>query len=102
VPALVLANQLLDRLIAALREHNAIHVHEASIRLRLVLHSGPVQRDETGVAGLELNVAFRLLDAPVAKQLLRESTASSPGGRIGRPPAEPPAPQIPYRDSDSI
>jgi hypothetical protein len=75
VPALVLANQLLDRLISALREHNAIHVHEASIRLRLVLHAGPVQRDEAGVAGLELNSAFRLLDAPEAKKLLRESTA---------------------------
>jgi hypothetical protein len=74
VPALVLASQLLDRLVAALREHNAIHVHEASIRLRLVLHSGQVQRDEAGVAGPALNFAFRLLDAPVAKKQLREST----------------------------
>src|SRR5215471_7545460 len=40
VPAIALADPLLDRLVAALREHNAIHAPEASVRLRLVLHSG--------------------------------------------------------------
>jgi hypothetical protein len=74
VPAVVLADQLLERLVAALREHNAIHVPEASIRLRLVLHSGQVRLDAAGAVGPALNFAFRLLAAPVAKQTLREST----------------------------
>jgi NTP-dependent ternary conflict system VMAP-like protein len=73
VPAISLADPLLDRVLAALREHNAIHVPEASIRLRLVLHSGQVRLDEVGASGLALNFAFRLLDAPVVKRQLQES-----------------------------
>jgi hypothetical protein len=75
VPAAVVADRLLDRLVAALREHNAMHVAEAGIRLRLALHSGQVRGDDSGVVGPALNFAFRLLAAPVAKKALRESTA---------------------------
>lgn len=74
LPPVVLADQLLHRLVAALRQHNAIHAREASIQLRLVLHSGQIRMDGTGVVGPALNFAFRLLAAPVAKQTLREST----------------------------
>jgi hypothetical protein len=74
VPAVVLADELLDRIVAALREHNAVHVREASIQLRIVLHSGQVERDAAGVAGPALNFAFRLLAAPVAKRVLHDST----------------------------
>ena len=74
VSAVVLADELLHRIVAALREHNAVHVREASIQLRIVLHSGQVERDAAGVAGPALNFAFRLLAAPVAKRVLHEST----------------------------
>lgn len=74
VPPIVLANQLLDRLVAALREHNAVHTEEASIRLRVALHSGPVERDGTRATGPQLNLAFRLVEAPEAKKLFSEST----------------------------
>ncbi|GAB1508991.1 VMAP-C domain-containing protein [Actinophytocola sp. KF-1] len=73
VPAVVLADELLDRIVSALRDHNAVHAREASIQLRLVLHSGQVEKDAAGVAGPALNHAFRLLAAPVAKRSLRES-----------------------------
>jgi hypothetical protein len=73
VPAISLADPLLDRVVAALREHNAIHVPEASIKLRLVLHAGQVRLDAEGASGLALNFAFRLLDAPVVKTRLRDS-----------------------------
>lgn len=73
VPALSLADPLLDRVVAALRDHNAIHAAEASIRLRLVLHSGQVSLDAEGASGLALNFAFRLLDAQVVKTRLRDS-----------------------------
>jgi hypothetical protein len=74
VPAVVLADELLDRIVAALRDHNAVHVREASMQLRIVLHSGQVEHDKTGVAGPELNFAFRLLAAPAAKRVLHDST----------------------------
>ena len=74
VPPSILADKLLDRLVAALRGHNAIHADRASIRLRLALHSGPVERNGSRATGPQLNIAFRLLDAPVAKKLFREST----------------------------
>src|SRR5262245_15542337 len=73
VPALSLADPMLDRVVAALRDHNAIHAAEASIRLRLVLHSGQISFDSEGASGLALNFAFRLLDAPVVKTRLRDS-----------------------------
>jgi hypothetical protein len=73
VQAVVLADDLLDRIVSALRDHNEVHAREASIQLRLVLHSGQVEKDENGVAGPALNFAFRLLAAPVAKRSLRES-----------------------------
>jgi hypothetical protein len=74
VPASVLADRLLDRLVAALREHNAMHVAEATIQLRIALHLGQVRQDPAGAVGPALNFAFRLLAAPAAKQALREST----------------------------
>ena len=73
VSAIVLADPLLDRLLAALRVYNAVHVPEATIKLRLTLHSGQVRLDSDGATGPALNFAFRLLDAPVAKSMLRES-----------------------------
>src|SRR6266498_354391 len=73
VPAIALADPLLHRIVAALREHNAIHVPEASIKLRLVLHAGQVRLDAAGASGLALNFAFRLLDAQVVKRHLQDS-----------------------------
>jgi hypothetical protein len=74
VSAVVLADELLDRIHSALREHNAIHIREASIQLRIVLHSGQIEHDPAGVVGPALNFAFRLLSAPVAKRVLHDSS----------------------------
>lgn len=74
VSAVVLADELLDRIHSALREHNAVHIREATIQLRVVLHSGQVERDPAGVVGPALNFAFRLLSAPVAKRVLHDSS----------------------------
>jgi tetratricopeptide repeat protein len=62
-------------LLGALREHNAEHVAEAGIRLRLAIHSGEVRRDDHGVVGQALNHTFRLLDAPEFKRMMRTSAA---------------------------
>ena len=51
IPAIMLADQLLERIVAALREHNAVHSHEASIQSRVALHSGQVSFDGAGAPG---------------------------------------------------
>lgn len=74
VPTIYLADPFLNRILASLREHNAIHAPEAAIRLRLVLHAGQVRLDSDGASGRALNFAFRLLDGPVVKTMLRDSS----------------------------
>lgn len=46
------------------------------LRLRAVIHAGEVHFDGNGFFGEELDVAFRLLDAPRLKAHLRHGTAS--------------------------
>lgn len=57
----------------ALRRHNAGHSAPERIRLRLALHAGEVARDEHGVTGNSINLAFRLLDAPELKIAFRQA-----------------------------
>nr|WP_037064625.1 hypothetical protein [Pseudonocardia acaciae] len=74
VPAIRLADELPDRLVAALRRHNAVHSAGAAIQLRMALHAGPVGRDKNGVVGHAVDLTFRILDAPEAKNALKSST----------------------------
>jgi len=79
VPANVSKNQLASslpgQLASALAEHNA-HVDSlAKIQMRMALHSGEVHHDANGATSDALNFAFRLLDAPLAKDALARSTA---------------------------
>ncbi|MEC3973874.1 hypothetical protein [Amycolatopsis sp. H20-H5] len=62
-------------LAVAIRAHNATHVAEEQIRLRMALHAGEVAYDEHGVTAPAVNLAFRLLDAAALKTAL----AGSPG-----------------------
>jgi hypothetical protein len=62
-------------LAAELREHNASHLMEERIRLRMALHAGEVAYDEHGVTAVSINLAFRLVDAKPLKAAL----TSSPG-----------------------
>ena len=64
-----------NRTPVTLRSHNQAHAAESRIRVRLVMHAGEILRDEYGVAGTAINVAFRLLEARALKQAL----AGSPG-----------------------
>jgi class 3 adenylate cyclase len=45
------------------------------IRLRLAVHAGEISYDDHGVAGTAVNLTFRLVEAPMFKNLL----AASPG-----------------------
>ncbi len=69
LPPVVAKSTLVEKLptplVGALREHNAGRPPEEHIRLRLALHAGEIHYDDHGVVGRAVNLAFRLLDAPV-------------------------------------
>jgi class 3 adenylate cyclase len=61
-------------LAAALREHNTTHPKEEHIRLRMALHAGEVELDDSGSTGAAIMLAFRLLSAQPLKDALARST----------------------------
>jgi hypothetical protein len=74
---------LLSRLMPALASLLAAHNSSISpaeqprvLRLRAVIHAGEVHYDGKGFFGEDLDVAFRLLDAPKFKAHLRRGSAS--------------------------
>jgi hypothetical protein len=77
VPKTVLLDAFVPQLIALLAEHNATMVDSPHLqmRLRVVVHAGDIHDDGKGFFGEELDVAFRLLDAPQVKRALSLSPA---------------------------
>ncbi|MFB4318160.1 hypothetical protein [Actinomadura sp. 21ATH] len=62
-------------LLARLRVHNGVSNEAARLRLRTALHTGEAHWDGTGVVGDAVNHAFRILDAPAFKEVMRASGA---------------------------
>jgi hypothetical protein len=74
VPKTVLVGRLIPALTALLAEHNAtVAEPELRLRLRAVVHAGEVHDDEWGFYGDDIDVAFRLLEAPTVKRVLRDA-----------------------------
>ncbi|TCO62474.1 ATP-binding protein [Actinocrispum wychmicini] len=73
VSKVLLLDPLLGNLNAALVDYNRDARLSERIRLRLALHAGEVGRDEHGLSGTDVIVAFRLLDAEELKGALRHS-----------------------------
>jgi hypothetical protein len=74
VPKTVLIGRLIPALTALLAEHNAaVAEPELRMRLRAVVHAGEVHDDDWGFYGDDIDVAFRLLEAPTVKRTLREA-----------------------------
>ncbi len=66
--------RLIPALTALLAEHNAaVAEPEQRMRLRAVVHAGEVHDDEWGFYGDDIDVAFRLLEAPTVKRVLRDA-----------------------------
>lgn len=65
-----LAHPLPDHLRGALRRHNELAAEHARMRLRIALHSGPLESDPQGIVGTSVNHVNRLLDAPSFKEAL--------------------------------
>lgn len=68
-----LVTALPDALAGEVRRHNANSGGSSIFRLRMAIHAGTVHLDEHGVVGDAVNLAFRLIDAPSLKTLLRSS-----------------------------
>lgn len=68
-----LVDQLPARLLACLREYNAVHTTESQIMLRVALHAGEVYQNTNGVVSQAVNLAFRIVDAAPAKSALAAS-----------------------------
>ncbi|MES9538633.1 hypothetical protein [Actinomadura sp. NPDC000600] len=65
-----LVHPLPDHLRGALRRHNELAAEHARMRLRIALHSGPLETDDNGMVGTTVNHVSRLLDAPSFKEAL--------------------------------
>jgi tetratricopeptide (TPR) repeat protein len=76
VPKSKLVTGLPTYLAEALARHNARCPEQQRIRLRMALHAGEVHQDAHGYAGASINLAFRLIEAPVTKMALRDSSAA--------------------------
>ena len=75
VPKVRFVESLPGALVAVLEEHNRGRCAEERIRLRMAVHAGEVSYDRHGVAGVAVNLAFRLVEADP----LRAALAGSPG-----------------------
>jgi hypothetical protein len=77
VPKTVLLESFVPSLSALLAECNVEFAHDPArqLGLRLVIHAGEVHDDGRGFFGEELDVAFRLLDAPSVKRSLKLANA---------------------------
>jgi hypothetical protein len=74
VPKTVLFSRLIPVLTSLLAEHNAaVAEPELRMRLRVVVHAGEVHDDGWGFYGDDIDVAFRLLEAPKVKRVLRDA-----------------------------
>jgi hypothetical protein len=74
MPTAVLADPLLDHVRAGLRRHNRLSSDAVRIRLRVAVHIGEVHHDRYGFVGTAVNHLFRLLNAPVLKDVLASSS----------------------------
>lgn len=65
---------LVNRFIPMLRDALAAHTPDRQFRLRVALHAGDVHFDRRGQFGEDLDLTFRLLEAPELKAQLASST----------------------------
>ncbi|WP_242910163.1 hypothetical protein [Actinomadura terrae] len=79
VPKTLLLHAVVPTLAELLAGHNAGLTlgpgRDRRMRIRVVVHAGEVQSDGRGSFGEALDVAFRLLDCPEAKDALRSARA---------------------------
>ena len=75
VSGLNLVGPLPERLRGLVRRHNHVSRDAAQIQLRAAAHFGLVEHDGYGFVGSDVNLLFRILNAPPLKQALADSRA---------------------------
>jgi hypothetical protein len=76
VPKTVLVDRVIPQLTELLAEHNTAVTEPAlQMRLRAVVHAGEVHADSRGFYGEAIDVAIRLLDSPLVKKELKQTTS---------------------------
>lgn len=75
LPKTLLLNTFIPRLNDLLDEH-ADTFPERAFRLRVAIHAGEVLSDANGIFGEDVDITFRLLNAPELKHRLRRTAAS--------------------------
>jgi hypothetical protein len=73
-PKTLLLHTFVPVLSEMLAEHAAIHP-DRMFRLRVAIHSGEVHFDRHGAFGEDIDMTFRLLDAPELKRRLQQTDA---------------------------
>jgi hypothetical protein len=74
VPKTLLLHTFVPTLSEMLAAHGNVHP-DRMFRLRVAIHSGDVHFDQQGVFGEDIDLTFRLLDAPELKQRLQQTRA---------------------------
>lgn len=68
-----IADRLPDRLVVAVRRHNATRAPASQFKLRVGIHAGEVQRNTEGWIGWAVNDTARIIDADEVKTALKQS-----------------------------
>jgi hypothetical protein len=74
-PIMGLVDPIPCRLHRLVRLHNHLSCEAARIQLRIAAHIGLVHYDGHGFAGYDVNLLYRLLDAPRLKRMISQSNA---------------------------
>jgi hypothetical protein len=75
IPAYGLIDPFPERLRGLIRRHNRVSCEAARMQLRAAASIGPVDRDDHGLVGDDLNLLFRMLDAPPLRRALTDTGA---------------------------
>jgi hypothetical protein len=75
IPAQAIIDPLPERLAGLIRRHNRIVKEPAQMQLRTAAHIGPVSRDDHGIAGEDVTLLCRMLDARELRRTLAGSGA---------------------------
>jgi class 3 adenylate cyclase len=69
----MLVDRLPERLVAALRRHNATHAETSRFKLRVGIHAGEIRWNDPGWVGNAVNEAARIVEAAEVKSALARS-----------------------------
>ena len=75
IPGYGLIDPLPERLRGLIRRHNRVSREPAQMQLRAAANIGPVDRDDHGLVGDDLNLLFRMLDARPLRRALTDTGA---------------------------